>query len=131
MRLWNSFLTRGLGASLQVISTKVFTALIKSPTFRKTVAETENAILRGIRFAGNPEKETHAFHKSQKETVEYLAAKARETAANRTKVSQQTRSAPSVPPNMTPSGYQPESDFSRWIKTQRYELGVLKRRWFG
>jgi len=131
MRLWNTLLSRGIGAGLDTLAIKVFTSLVQSKTFRTTVVETEKAIIKGIRYAGNPEKETRAFQQREKEVVDYLADQARTAASGNANKPPQPKPSTIVPPNMTASGYQPESELTRWFKTKKYEFGIMKQKWFG
>ena len=127
MRFLNTLLSRGIGAGLDTLANKIFTSLVGSKSFRSAVVETEKAIIKGIRYAGNPEKETRAFQQREKETVDYLADQARAAAASSSK----PKPTPPPPSNMTSAGYQPESEWSRWYKTKKYELGIIKRKWLG
>jgi hypothetical protein len=133
MRLWNMIVGRGLGSVLDQLAGKLFTGLVKSKAFRTTVIETEKAVIKGIRFAGNPEKETREFHRREQEAVDYLAQKAKQAATESIKKSSAPKTPPPPPPpsNTTFTGYQPESEWSRWYKTKKYEAGVLKQKWFG
>ena len=130
MKLWQSIFSRGFGSSLDVLANKLFTSLIKSQTFRNTVIETEKTIIKGIRYAGNPEKGARDFHRSEQEAVDYLAEKAKQAAAGGATKSAPRQNASPPPSNMTASGYQAESEWSRWYKTKKYGLGVAKQRWF-
>lgn len=133
-RIWQMIMSRGLGAGLDALANTIFTTLVKSNAFRKAVSETEKAALKAIRYAGNPEKETQAFHKSEADTIDYLAEKARQAASAPppgAKPQASSSNSDFVPPNMTSAGYQPESDYLRWLKTKRYEFGVWKQKWFG
>lgn len=133
MKAIKAFMTRGLNAGLQEVAVSIFDTLVKSKTFRNTVVETEKTIIKGIRYAGNPARETNAFHQREKEEIEQLAKQARQAASGPVKQKPSTpppSSNPIPPPNMTSHGYQPESEWSRWYKTKRYELGVMKNRWF-
>lgn len=133
MKAVRAFLTRGLNAGLQEVAVSIFDTLVKSKTFRNTVVETEKTIIKGIRYAGNPQRETNAFHQREKDEIDHLAKQARQAATGPAKPKPSTpppSSNPIPPPNMTSHGYQPESEWSRWYKTKKYEFGMLKTRWF-
>lgn len=130
MKFVNDLLTKGLAAGLNTLAQNIFSGLIKSKTFRSTVIETEKAVLKGIRYAADPKRETNAFHKREMDEVEYLARKARESATGPAQQAPKPSSSPPPPPGMTAHGYQPESEWTRWYKTKRYEIGMFKQRWF-
>ena len=130
MNIINTFMRQGVNAGLQKVATTIFKTLVSSKSFRNTVIETEKAVIKGIRFAGDPKRETNAFNLSEKETLDHLAQQARQAASGQSQQAARPNPSPPPPSNMTAHGYQPESEWSRWYKTKRYEWGMLKNRWF-